>query len=72
MQLRVVVGGLDPAGPQATWRYAVTPVSPEFLGVLSEPVDVDAILAGLPEELNDPGVDRWGGASLVGGTEGDD
>lgn len=27
-------------------------------------VDVDAILATLPADLNDPGVDRWGGASF--------
>lgn len=47
------------------------PVSPEFLRTLSEPVDVDAILASLPEELNDPGVDPWGGASFAS-VEGDD
>lgn len=32
---------------------------------MSESVDVDAILAVLPDELNDPGVDPWGGASLT-------
>lgn len=30
----------------------------------SGPVDVDAILAALPEEYGDPGEDPWGGASL--------
>lgn len=32
-------------------------------------IDVDAILAELPEELNDPGVDPWGGASLIASDE---
>lgn len=48
------------------------PVSPEVLRALSQPIDVDAVLAELLEELNDPGVDPWGGASLVASTEGDD
>jgi hypothetical protein len=43
----------------------MTPVSQAFPAALLAPVDVDAILASLPEELNDPGVDPWGGASLI-------
>lgn len=50
----------------------MTPVSAEFLLALNGPVDVDAILASLPEELSDPGVDPWGGASLLGGEEGNE
>jgi hypothetical protein len=30
---------------------------------------VDAILAGLPEEYDDPGNDPWGGASLDAGDQ---
>lgn len=33
----------------------------------AKPVDVDAILGSLSEEYDDPGVDRWGGASLDSG-----
>lgn len=36
------------------------------------PVNVDEILAGLPEECEDPGEDRWGGASLDSGSQYDD
>lgn len=35
-------------------------------------VDVDEILASLPEEYDDPGEDRWGGASLDVGDQYDD
>jgi hypothetical protein len=31
--------------------------------------DVDAILNSLPTELDDPGVDPWGGASLDAGDQ---
>lgn len=31
---------------------------------MSEPIDVDAILASLGDEFDDPGDDRWGGANL--------
>jgi hypothetical protein len=35
-----------------------------FQKLKAAPIDVDAILASLPEELMDPGEDRWGGANL--------
>ncbi|MEU3275141.1 type II toxin-antitoxin system antitoxin SocA domain-containing protein [Saccharomonospora sp. NPDC006951] len=35
----------------------------------SQPLDVRAILASLPEEYSDPGEDPWGGANLDSGSE---